>query len=102
MSFYTPVPGSSYEVRVAGRVDGVAAAPAAAAGTVPLGRLPHGATRRRRSPSQDGHVFVVAVRLTTPGRHDPIPLEARRQLIVAARGARPVVRQRRRRVLGRT
>jgi C1A family cysteine protease len=87
VSFYTAVPGSSYEVRVAGRVAAVAAAPQVAAGDVTLGGY-H--TVRLETPVAVAHgqVFVVAVRLTTPGRHDPIPLEAPTGLIAprAARG----------------
>jgi C1A family cysteine protease len=87
VSFYTPVPGSSYEVRVAGRLADVAAAPPAAAGAVTLAGY-HTVPLKTPVAVANGHVFVVAVKLTTPGRHDPIPLEARGGLIVprAARG----------------
>ena len=54
VSFYTPVPGTAYEIRVAGSVQDVASAPVAAAGTVPVAgyhtiRLEHpvGGHRRR-------------------------------------------------------
>jgi C1A family cysteine protease len=87
VSFYTPVPGSSYEVRVAGRVADVAGAPVVAAGAVTLGGY-H--TLRVAAPVAvvNGSVFVVAVKLTAPGWHDPIPLEAPAALISprAARG----------------
>ena len=87
VSFYTPAPGSSYEVRVAGRVADVAAAPVVAAGAVTLGGY-H--TVRLAAPAAvvNGSVFVVAVKLTAPGRDDPIPLEAPAALISprAARG----------------
>jgi C1A family cysteine protease len=87
VSFYTAVPGSSYEVRVAERVADVVAAPPVAAGAVTLGGY-H--TVRLKTPVAvaSGHVFVVAVKLTSPGRHDPIPLEAPTELVSprAARG----------------
>jgi C1A family cysteine protease len=87
VSFYTPVPGSSYEVRVAGRVVDAGAARVVAAGTLTLGGY-H--TVRLRTPVavSTGTVFVVAVKLTSPGRQDPIPLEAPAELIAprAARG----------------
>ncbi len=87
VSFYTTVPGSSYEVRVAGRVADVAAAPVAAAGDVTVGGY-HTVTLLTPAAVADGSVFVVAVRLTSPGRDDPIPLEAPGDLISprAARG----------------
>ena len=87
VSFYTAVPGSSYAVRVAGRVADLAGAPVVAAGSITLGGY-H--TVRLETPVAvaHGHVFVVAVKLTSPGRDDPIPLEARGGLIIpwAARG----------------
>ena len=87
VSFYTPVPGSAYEVRVAGRIVDVAAAPAAAAGAFALGGY-H--TVRLEAPVAvaRGAVFVVAVKLRSPGWDDPIPLEAPAELISphAARG----------------
>ena len=87
VSFYTPVPGSSYEVRVAGRVAAVAAARPAAAGAVTLAGY-HTVRLETPVPVANGDVFVVAVKLKTPGRQDPIPLEAQGGLIVprAARG----------------
>jgi len=87
VSFYTPAPGSSYEVRVAGRVADVAAAPVGAAGAVTLGGY-H--TVRLAAPVAvvNGSVFVVAVKLTSVGWYKPIPLEAPAPLISprAARG----------------
>jgi len=87
VSFYTPVPGSSYEVRVAGRVVDVAAAAPVGAGVVALGGY-H--TVRLETPVEvaNGEVFVVAVKLTSPGWGEPIPLEAPAELISpqAARG----------------
>ncbi|MCX6362676.1 MAG: lectin like domain-containing protein [Actinobacteria bacterium] len=87
VSFYTAAMGSSYEVRVAGHVADVGAAPVVAAGAITLAGY-H--TVRLETPVAvtNGDVFVVAVRLTSPGRDDPIPLEARAGLISpwAARG----------------
>jgi hypothetical protein len=87
VSFYTAAPGDSYEVRIAGRVADVAGAAVVAAGNIAVGGY-H--TVRLKAPVAvvDGHVFVVAVKLTSPGRDDPIPLEARAALITprAARG----------------
>jgi len=74
-------------VRVAGRVADAAAGPPVAAGAVTLAGY-H--TVRLETPVAvaGDRVFVVAVKLTSPGRHDPIPLEAPGGLIVprAARG----------------
>jgi len=87
VSFYTATTNSSYEVRVAGRVADVAAVPVVAAGTVTLAGY-HTVSLETPVAVTNGDVFVVAVRLTSPGRHDPIPLEARAGLISprAARG----------------
>ena len=80
VSFSTPVPGTSYEVRVAGSLAGVAAAPAAGAGTVAVAGY-H--TVRLAAPArvEEGHGFVVAVRVTTPGWTTPVPVEAPSQYI---------------------
>jgi len=80
VSFYTPVPGTTYEVRVAGSVQGIAAAPAAASGTVPVGGY-H--TVRLDQPARvaAGDMFVAAVRVTTPGWTSPVPVEAPSSLI---------------------
>jgi C1A family cysteine protease len=87
VSFYTAAPGSSYEVRVAGRVADVAAAPVAAAGGITLGGY-HTVPLVAPVAVVSGSEFVVAVKLTSPGRRDPIPLEAPAALISprAARG----------------
>ena len=87
VSFYTPVPGSSYEVRVAGRVADLAAAAPVAAGSIALGGY-HTVPLTTPVAVVNGNVFVVAVKLTAPGRDDPIPLEAPTELISpqAARG----------------
>ena len=87
VSFYTPAPGSSYEVRVAGRVVDIDAAAPVGAGVVAVGGY-H--TVRLETPVAvaNGDVFVVAVKLTAPGGDEPIPLEAPAELISprAARG----------------
>jgi C1A family cysteine protease len=87
VSFFTAAPGNSYEVRVAGRVTDVSAGVVVAAGSVPLGGY-HTVRLETPVPVVNGHVFVVAVKLTSPGRYDPIPLEAPAELISprAARG----------------
>ena len=65
-SFYTPVPSTSYEVRVARTLQGIAAAPAAATGAIAVGGY-------QRIPVPEpvavtaGDTFVVAVRVATPG-----------------------------------
>jgi hypothetical protein len=80
VSFYTPVPGTSYEVRVAGSVRGIAAAPVAAWGTVPVAgyhtiRLDHPVSVAR------GEVFVAAVGVSTPAWALPVPVERPSSLI---------------------
>jgi C1A family cysteine protease len=87
VSFYTPVPGSSYEVRVAGSVSAVAAAPVAASGVLAVGGY-HTVRLDAAAPVRRGRAFVVAVRLTTPGSTRPVPLESPSDLIAprAARG----------------
>ena len=74
VSFYTPKPGASYEVRVAGSLSEVVAAPVAGRGTLAVGGY-H--TVRLAAPAAvtAGSDFVVAVRLTTPGSRTPIPVE---------------------------
>jgi C1A family cysteine protease len=81
VSFYTPVPGATYVVRVAGAVAGVGTAPAAASGSLPVGGY-H--TVRLGTPVavNEGSDFVVAVELTTPGSTQPIPLESPSALVV--------------------
>ncbi len=66
VSFYTPVPGTGYEVRVAGSVGDVAAAPVAASGTIAVGGY-HTVRLTRPAAVTAGDVFVAAVRVTTPG-----------------------------------
>jgi C1A family cysteine protease len=87
VSFYTPVPGSRYEVRVAEMVAGVVTAPPAARGTIAVAGY-H--TVRLETPAAvtAGQRFVVAVRLTTPGYSRPVPLEHPSSLVTswAARG----------------
>ncbi|MGE5228697.1 MAG: lectin like domain-containing protein [Deltaproteobacteria bacterium] len=80
VSFYAPVPGTAYEVRVARSLRGVAAAPDAAAGTLPV---PGYHTVRLGEPAAvtAGEAFVVAVRVTTPGWTEPVPVEAPSGLI---------------------
>ena len=79
-SFYTPVPGTSYEVRVARTVRGIAEAPVAATGAIAVGGY-H--TVRLQAPVAvtTGDPFVVAVRVTTPGWTKPVPVEAPSDLI---------------------
>ena len=74
VSFYTPVPGASYEVRVAASLAEVSAAPVAGQGTLAVGGY---RTVRLSAPAPvtTGGDFVVAVRLTTPGSRTPIPVE---------------------------
>lgn len=75
VSFYAPVPGTTYEIRVAGSVRGVAAAPVAASGTVAVGGY-HTIRLEHPAPVIAGRVFVAAVRATTPGWARPVPVEA--------------------------
>lgn len=87
VSFYTPVPGARYEVRVAASTADIAAAPVAAAGVL---AVPGYRTVRLSSPAAvtTGATFVVAVRLVTPGSRKPVPLERSTSLVRprAARG----------------
>ncbi|NLE21938.1 MAG: hypothetical protein GX624_04050 [Actinobacteria bacterium] len=80
VSFYTPVTGTAYEVRVTGSVAQVAAAPAAAAGVIDV---PGYRTVRLDRPVAiaAGKRFVVAVGVTTPGWDRPVPVEAPSALI---------------------
>ena len=80
VSFYTPVPGTAYEVRVAGSVQGIASAPAAAAGTIPVAGY-HTIRLERPATVTAGRVFVAAVRVTTPGWDRPVPVEQPSELI---------------------
>ncbi len=80
VSFYTPVPGTAYEVRVAGALQGVAAAPAAATGTIAVGGY-HTVRLERPAGVTAGDPFVVAVRASTPGWNAPVPVEAPSDLI---------------------
>ena len=79
-SFYTPVPGTAYEVRVARTLQGIAAAPAAATGTIAVGGY-HTVRLQRPAAVTAGDAFVVAVRVTTPGWTEPVPVEAPSSLI---------------------
>jgi len=80
VSFYTPTPGASYEVRVAGSLAEVGASPVAGQGTLAVGGY---RTVRLAAPAPvtAGSNFVVAVRLTTPGSRTPIPVEHPSKLI---------------------
>ncbi len=80
VSFYTPVPGTAYEVRVAGRLQEVGAAPVAAAGTVAVAGY-HTVRLERPAAVTAGQVFVVAVRVVAPGWGRPVPVEAPSDLI---------------------
>lgn len=80
VSFYTPTPGATYEVRVAPTLDEVATAPVAGAGAIPVGGY-HTVDLAAPAPVTRGADFVVAVRLTTPGSTTPIPLEHPTRLI---------------------
>jgi C1A family cysteine protease len=73
-SFYTPEPGTAYEVRVAPAVDAIATAPIAGAGTIAVGGY-HTVTLKSPYAVTDGVDFVIAVRLTTPSSQKPIPVE---------------------------
>jgi C1A family cysteine protease len=75
VSFYTPVPGTAYEVRVAPTLQGIAAAPVAASGTVAVGGY-HTIRLQREAAVTAGDRFVVAVRATTPDWTEPVPVEA--------------------------
>ncbi len=80
VAFYTPVPGAAYEVRVAGSVSGVSAAPVAAAGTVAVPGY-HTVRLERPAAVTTGSTFVAAVRVTTPGWAQPVPVERHSELI---------------------
>ena len=80
VSFYTPAPGTAYEVRVAGSVADIASAPAVASGTVAVGGY-HTLPLERPAAVTAGRVFVVAVRVTAPGRARPVPVERPSALI---------------------
>jgi C1A family cysteine protease len=80
VSFYAPVAGTSYDVRVAGSLAGIAGARAAATGTVAVAGY---RTVELERPAQvkTGDPFVVAVRVTTPGWTRPVPVERPSELI---------------------
>ena len=80
VSFYTPVPGTSYEVRVARGLGAVAAAPAAAAGTLAVAGY-HTVRLQRPVAVTAGRRFVAAVRVETPGWDRPVPVEAPSEFI---------------------
>ena len=74
VSFYAPVAGTPYDVRVAGSLAGVGGAPAAATGTVAVAGY---RTVKLERPAQvkAGGAFVVAVHVATPGWSRPVPVE---------------------------
>ena len=74
VSFYTPEPGTRYEVRVAPAVGEIATAPVAGVGTIAVGGY-HTVTLTSPYAVAGGGDFVVAVRLTTPSSQRPIPVE---------------------------
>jgi len=74
VSFYTPGPGASYEVRVAESLADISGAPPAGEGTIAVGGY-HTVRLVAPAPVVAGAGFVVAVRLTTPGSRTPIPVE---------------------------
>ncbi len=80
VSFYTPVPGTAYQVRVARALQGVAAAPDAATGTLSVAGY-HTVRLEEPAAVTAGETFVVAVRVTTPGWAEPVPVEAPSGLI---------------------
>ena len=80
VGFYAPVAGSTFEVRVASSVEGVASAPPAAGGSAPVAGY-HTVDLTAPAPVADGEVFVVAVRLVTPGCFAPVALERTSRLI---------------------
>jgi hypothetical protein len=80
VSLYTPAPGTAYEVRVAGSVAGIASAPVVATGTVAVGGY-HTLPLEQPVAVTAGGVFVVAVRVTAPGRARPVPVERPSALI---------------------
>ena len=85
VSFYTPAPGTAYEVRVAGSVADIASAPAVASGTVAVGGY-HTLSLEQPAAVTAGRVFVVAVRVTTLGGARPVPVERPSQLIAPRAG----------------
>ena len=87
VSFYTPSPGATYEVRVAATVAGIATTSSRARGSLAVAGY-HTVKLTRPAALKTGKRFVVAVRLTTPGSDEPIPLEHPWQLSSpsAARG----------------
>jgi C1A family cysteine protease len=80
VSFYTPVPGTGYEVRVAPTLRGIASAPVAAAGALAVGGY-HTVRLEQPVAVRAGEPFVVAVRAVTPGWTQPVPVEAPSSLI---------------------
>ena len=80
VSFYAPVPGTAYQVRVARALRGVAAAPDAATGTLSVAGY-HTVRLEEPAAVTAGETFVVAVRVTTPGWAEPVPVEAPSGLI---------------------
>jgi C1A family cysteine protease len=75
VSFYTPVPGTSYEVRVAGALQDVGTAAAVASGALAVAGY-HTVDLPQPVRVTEGGSFVVAVRVTTPGWYEPVPVEA--------------------------
>jgi C1A family cysteine protease len=80
VSLYTPVAGTSYEVRVADSLAAVAEAPVAAAGQTPVAGY-HTLALDRAAQVTAGRPFVVAVRVTAPGWSHPVPVERFSELI---------------------
>ena len=80
VSFYTPGPGATCEVRVAPSLDQIATAPVAAEDTIAVGGY-HTVRLTTPAPVTAGDDFVVAVRLTTPGSKKPIPVESPTNLL---------------------
>jgi len=74
VSFYTPVPGTSYEVRVAGTLQRAGVAAPVASGTIAVPGY-HTVDLQHPVRVTAGGGFVVAVRVTTPGWYDPVPVE---------------------------
>jgi C1A family cysteine protease len=80
VSFYTPVPGAGYEVRIAGSLGGIAGASVAGSGTVAVGGY-HTVRLDQPVTVTTGRTFVAAVRVTTPGWTYPVPVERPSDLI---------------------
>jgi C1A family cysteine protease len=80
VSFYAPVPGTAYQVRVARALRGVATAPDSTTGTLSVAGY-HTVRLDEPAAVTAGETFVVAVRVTTPGWADPVPVEAPSGLI---------------------